>query len=109
MIKIDIENVLVRGEKRIKVVKVEMLQYDQLPTRYTVGGCVLLDETRIAHREAVGKDMDWNWLKSNHKYTEKELETKIKIIRKCGNKLQAVNTLLAKENKGWEGKETIVI
>jgi hypothetical protein len=37
------------------------------------------------------------------------LQSKLAIIRRCGNRLQKINAQLAKKNEGWHGEETFVI
>lgn len=110
MIKIHTENVLERGEKKIKILKIGALNYDQLPKRYVKGNCVFLFLGSLKHGDKKEYPTTWELLRSGECYSQTDFYEKIAIIRSCGNRLKAINMILEQENKGWEGtKETLLI
>jgi len=101
-IKIETEQVLIRGEKRIKVIKIEALTEEALPFAYVNG-------SEFVYRYNSGLFYKWdgktyNLLFKDDLYTEDEIKNQLETIKRCGNILQEINARLKKENEGWEGK-----
>lgn len=109
---IKTEKVVVNGMKYIKVLKINSLIKEELPIRYTNGESIFrikkLDKT-LFYKEDVGMKPLVIFLVPGCLYTEKVFYNKMTTVRRCGNNLMRINKVLAKENKGWEGKETHTI
>jgi len=114
-IKIEAKKVIVRGAQRMKITKIKMLRYNQLPLPYTEDA----DQSvwyapkvklsgRVAYRSLKGRT-DFNFLAIGDIISPEQWESKKETITLCGYILQAVNRNLADENKDWNGEETFTI
>lgn len=113
-IKIKFKEVLDRGDQKLKVLEIEMLQYHQLPLNYTgIGESIYLykgsDFTNVEYYKKFNRFTDSNWFRVGEEYSAKTIKKRIKIIRRCAKRLQEINRLLAIENADWNGTETIII
>lgn len=106
-IRIETEKIVVRGEQMRKIEKIDLLEKNELPALYTDGESVHQDGDYIAYRTEDG--MEYYFLGQGKTYTKDALLEKLKIIKRCGNRLMEINKALTKANANWHGKETVVI
>ena len=108
------ERIIDRGDQRLRVLEIEMLELGQLPKNYIfIGESVHLDKNSrdpfIKYFKNFTRRGDRRWLSVGEDYSPQSIEKKIEIIHRCGKRLQKINRLLTIENAGWEGIKTIII
>lgn len=108
------EKIIDKGDQRLRVVEISMLEHDQLPRNYTgVGESVSLNDNSynpyVKYQREFDNDFDIFWLRVSIDYSPEEIQEKIETIRRCGRRLAEINRLLAIKNAGWSGTETITI
>ena len=111
MIKIEAEKIVVRGEKRVKIFKIEALGEDDLPKKYLeLAGAISARLMRKGSRLTTsinivdGPGYSWPLLAEEETMTPEEFSDAIEKIYKAGNLLQEINAELALGNEGWSGK-----
>lgn len=110
-IKIETEKIVVRGERKRKVVKIEMLKAIDLPAEYCSGESVTADchnKLSVWYSQN-DRQVRQNILAEESIYSEKTFAKNLATIRVCGNNLARINKRLAKENADWHGNETYII
>ena len=107
-IKIKFERTLVRGEKRIVVRNLDALPYARLPAAYAdsadgkhfcLNGASFLCTSSEEHgyRDSDGYLCN-TLLREGNAYTEAEFYSRVAYIKKCGERLEVINTILADVN-----------
>ena len=114
-IEIKIKMIVIKGEQKIKILKIKALPKDDLPARYLEGECVFsnADGRRLAYKHAddnLGESFENSeFLIEGEILSKKTFTLCFNLIEDCGARLQKINAELKKENAGWHGEETFVI
>ena len=102
MIRIETEQILIRGNKRIYVSKIQLQKELELPEQYYNGKSIVGERysERVSVRyQSKGQSGRIKLLEEKGVYSEVTFKENLAIIR-----------ALSKENEGWEGrKETFII
>ena len=100
---ITVEEVVVRGEKKMKLIKIEgLLRREQLPIKYfDQGNDYIWLEDNYIFRPGVSRSN----IHLNNFITDADIEN----IRRCADRLREINKQLAKENANWNRIKTFVI
>lgn len=120
-IKINTEKIIVQGEKRYLIKKLNALTTDKLPkiynaTRYGDGPyCSLVTnmhdkpEYIVAFGANNKGKMICRTLTIGEHYDQATFFCALKLIHQAGRKLQRINAKLKKENADWHGQRTFEI
>ena len=114
MIKIEVEKVIVRGEKKRKVLKIQALKEKDLPVQY------LRSPSAVYFKDGwiniVGLHGGYTGLLAEHAgkpyrllevgkvYSDECFSDTLRLIQDAGQLLKRINAELALENEGWSGK-----
>jgi hypothetical protein len=109
MIVIKTKNIMVRGEKRVEVIKINALTYSQLPSEYVRTGAGVKQENKhlLATDYLLAPKKHYYLLSEGDHYDPKYIEEVLVFIRQAGDRLQKINKKIKKEAEEWLGKETI--
>ena len=128
-IKLEIEKVVIRGERLIKLISINMLREKQLPSEYLEEGpyirmaiygmdCItnlFSSKTQISflvkgidgQRRFLGEEN--LGLYDEVLFSPEEFTKFCEFLKKCGQRLHEINKRLREENKKWKGTSTIEI
>lgn len=110
--KIEIEKIIIRGEKYVRIVSFSMLAKNELPLRFTADfsgyACWSSDNNKYLHYRNEG-----------HTYPSSifvgqcisivDYKFILRILREAGKRLSQINSELHIENLEWHGKEITFI
>lgn len=110
MIKIEAQKIIVKGKQFIKIARIEMLKYDELPCMYTNGMSCWYDGGGFVIYKNGKQETESHFMAlGTNLYTEEEFIKKTGMLRRCANRLKAVNEILNRENSNWKGSVVISI
>lgn len=115
MIKIKVRQIVVRGEQKFCVIKIEALEENKLPKRYinSEGYWVYLEHNILYANPKTFRNYEYssrdNILAQGSTYSKESFEKVLAYCRRAGDELKKVNKELEEENKNWEGVKTYEI
>lgn len=112
-IHIKVKKIIVRGEKKIKVLGLKALESSDLPEAYTankdIDRCWYHASYNCIYHVPIGSSIGDILLREQHIVDEQRLDHILSVLRKCGENLHETNKKLKKENKDWHGVVGYVI
>ena len=113
---IKTEKIIARGVQKIKIIELDGLDRDMLPTLYTNGEHVYVAEENLFYDSNYKKTVSnskkaWcaTYLQKNEILKPETFDECLKNITRCGNRLAKINKKLNEENKNWHGIDTFYI
>ena len=105
-VKIEYEQIVIRGEKKVRILSVKALRQEELPQTYLEErpAIRLYGNDRILLRHEYGFTMssDSACLKVGDIRDITDFNEKICYIKEAGKRLAEINRKLAVENSGWQ-------
>lgn len=112
-IHVKVEKIIVRGERKIKVLGLKALESSDLPKAYTdnkdIDRCYYHASYNCIYHIPRGSATGSTLLQEQSIVDEQRLDHILSVLKKCGENLHETNKKLKKENKDWHGVVGYVI
>ena len=109
-IEIKWEKVATKDGPRFKVLRVKALTKNQLPLDYFEKEHVYGTSNCLVHVNSEhGAYKRYPLIITGLEYTKEEMDEKLRILYRCGDRLRKINEHIAKENKDWNGNFTFYV
>ncbi len=100
-LEIIVEKIVVQGEKKVRITKLEGKKWAELPLAYTR----LKDSVHIKDGVLIGKK-GWYKIEEWDILSPEELKELEEVCGVAASLLKRINKELGEKNRGWEGKTT---
>ena len=107
-ITIKTKQVLEKGVRKIKIIEINCLGKDKLPTKYMEEDHFYLESGNLYFYEADDVIHDW-WMEPGEKLNPEIFFKRKTVIENCGKRLRKINKEIKKDNQTWVKEITYTI